>query len=66
MCSTNISGSSPTMSRFLKDIKAGKYIDDADKLINIRELIKPNVSLRQQEEVDRELHLWRHQAELLE
>jgi len=66
MSSTKDCGSSPTTSRFLKDIKAGKYSDDADKLINIRELIKPNVSLRQQDEVDRELRLWRNQAELLE
>ena len=54
----------PRSSRFLKELKVGKYADDADKLINIRELIKPNVSLREHEELDRELHIWRHQAEL--
>jgi len=54
----------PTSSKLWKLIQAGQYAEDADKLINIQALIKPNVSPKEREELDRDLHVWRHQAEL--
>ena len=66
MASNKNTGTAPRSSHFLKELKTGQYADDDDKIINIREHIKPNVSLREQEELDRELHIWRHQAELRE
>ena len=53
-----------TSSRLWKLIQAGQFAEDADKLINIQELIKPNVSPKEREILDRDLHVWRHQAEI--
>ena len=54
----------PIKSRLWKHIQEGKYCQDADRLINIVELLKTNGSLREREELDRDLHIWRHQGEL--
>ena len=54
----------PMVSRLLKIIQEGKYAADADRLINIVELLKKNGSLREREELDRDLHMWRYQGEL--
>ena len=54
----------PRKSRLWKHIQEGKYCQDADGLINIVELLKTNGSLREREELDRDLHMWRHQGQL--
>ena len=64
MASQRKASGSPRISRLYKIIQDGKYAADGDRLINIVELLKTNDSLREREELDRDLHMWRHQGEL--
>ncbi len=43
-----------------------KYAADCDRLINFVDILKKNASLREREELDPELHMWRRQGDLHE
>ena len=64
MASKGKTNGASSISRLLNIIQEGKYAADADRLINIVDLLNKNSSLREREELDRDLHMWRHQAEL--
>ena len=64
MTSQAITSGAPRISRLLNIIKEGKYAADADRLINIFDLLKKNASIHEREELDQYLVVWRHQAEL--
>ena len=64
MASQGKTNGASSISRLLNIIQEGKYAADADRLINIVDLLNKKSSLREREELDRDLHMWRHQAEL--
>ena len=64
MASQGKKNGASSISRLLNIIQEWKYAADADRLINIVDLLNKNSSLSEREELDRDLHIWRQQAEL--